>query len=360
MDIAEYDIAKVAKLLEKMNLASYVPAFEANQVDGQLLMQMDHGMLKDDLGMSSKLDRLRLLKQVKELLDDGLYEPVIVSPATGLSGSNSEANNRTQPVDGVAMPYGSLEPVAAAAHGGGGGMLTKQQELDAIYDVPAYDHSPTPAALLSARKMPMAAKQAAHAKVMAAAATARTKMVAANPAAARAANERVDGEGRTKLCVAVRDNLGDDKASQVAALLAAGADPNLGKSTDGATPLIFAAQSGSIGACIALVRAGADPSTAKFTDGATPVYVAAQNGHLGVLVLLLDTGTSPSTSKTDAGATPVFIAAQNGHVDCIKALLNAGASPASPAKDGTTPLQAAQHFGHRAVVALLQHHLNSK
>jgi hypothetical protein len=60
--ILGYDIEAVAELLTKMNMSAYIDAFQANQIDGELLMQIDEDMLKEDLGVASKLHRLRLMK----------------------------------------------------------------------------------------------------------------------------------------------------------------------------------------------------------------------------------------------------------------------------------------------------------
>jgi hypothetical protein len=169
------------------------------------------------------------------------------------------------------------------------------------------------------------------------------------PEMAHAANERVDAEGRTKLCVAARDN----KMEQVQALLAAGADPNLGRTDIGTTPVYFAAQKGHPGVLALLLNANADPFSARADDGRTPVYVAAQNGFADVLALLLEANADPSTSKATTGATPVYIAAHNGHANTLELLLEANADPSTARTDGTTPLTIAKRKGHTAAAALL-------
>jgi hypothetical protein len=402
-DIAVYSTAEVAELLMKMNLACYIPAFEANQVDGELLVRLDDDMLKDDLGVSSKLHRLRLLKEVEERLCDGAYEPVIVSRAIG--GDEGVCGAPPPPPRPAAFSdggIGSAHDYEDPDNGGVGGGTAAPKDiadystaeaaellvkLNMVTFVPRFQdakvdgktllqadeamleadlgvtHKPHRLRLLSqvrelntsatAKSTTMVAKQAVHAEVMTVAATTRAKMVAANPAAAHAANEVVDAEGRTKLCAAARDG----KVGDVVALLAAGADPNLGKANTGTTPLYFAAQGGSLDACMALLAFGADPSTPNAADGTTPVWKAAQKGEYNILAVLLDAGADPLTPRTTDGSSPIYVAAQKGHLDCIAALLSAGASAATTTIKGMTALRISQQKGHTACAALLERHL---
>eukprot|EP00051_Salpingoeca_urceolata_P035606 m.30612 g.30612 ORF g.30612 m.30612 type:complete len:68 (+) comp9487_c0_seq2:1215-1418(+) len=48
-------------------LDKYVPAFEAEEIDGSLLKEADHEILGEDLGVQSKLHRLKILSAVQLL-----------------------------------------------------------------------------------------------------------------------------------------------------------------------------------------------------------------------------------------------------------------------------------------------------
>ena len=76
------------------------------------------------------------------------------------------------------------------------------------------------------------------------------------------------------------------QAEMVAALLAAGADPNMPRAYNAGTPLITAAQSGDLSTVKILLEAGARPE-AKDYSGATAARYAAAAGHAEVLAHLL-------------------------------------------------------------------------
>ena len=54
-------------MLEKVGLSQYKEAFLKEAVDGDMFMILDEQMLNDELGVSSKLHRLRLLRLQKPL-----------------------------------------------------------------------------------------------------------------------------------------------------------------------------------------------------------------------------------------------------------------------------------------------------
>jgi hypothetical protein len=144
--------------------------------------------------------------------------------------------------------------------------------------------------------------------------------VAAAAAAKRAANELVPGQTYTKLWDAAYD--GED--AKVQALLAAGAEPDTAKATNGATPVFVAAQKGQLTCLQALLAAGAKPETARKDEGSTPIYMAAKGGHLTCLQALLSAGASPATPlhahMTAYPLTPVKVAKKNGHTECVALL----------------------------------------
>ena len=55
--------------------------------------------------------------------------------------------------------------------------------------------------------------------------------------------------------------------------------------------------------------------------------------------------------------TPLFVACYNGHVDAVRLLLEKGAAVDRADTQGRTPLDAAKHRRHDAVVALIEDHL---
>ena len=55
---------QVLRLLEVMGLKQYQEKFKAEQVNGEILSECDESVLQSDLGVSSKLHRMRLLKVI--------------------------------------------------------------------------------------------------------------------------------------------------------------------------------------------------------------------------------------------------------------------------------------------------------
>ncbi len=53
---------QVQQLLDVMHLSQYKEVFKSTQIDGELLTAVDECDLQEELGVHSKLHRLRLLK----------------------------------------------------------------------------------------------------------------------------------------------------------------------------------------------------------------------------------------------------------------------------------------------------------
>ena len=106
--------------------------------------------------------------------------------------------------------------------------------------------------------------------------------------------------------------------------LAAGADA-AEASTDGTTPLHWAAQLDDVQAATALLAAGAD-ATAANRYGVTPLTLAATNGSAAMIEVLLEAGADPSVAMPE-GETVLMTASRTGAVDTVRLLLDAGADP---------------------------------
>lgn len=105
------------------------------------------------------------------------------------------------------------------------------------------------------------------------------------------------------------------QSEMVAALLAAGADPNMPRAYNAGTPLITAAQSGDLSTVKILLEAGARPE-AKDYSGATAARYAAAAGHAEVLAHLLS--VCPELIRLDPEL--LRVATENEHSECIRIL----------------------------------------
>ena len=176
-----------------------------------------------------------------------------------------------------------------------------------------------------------------------------------NPSTARTSprgddEERALGDGETNLL-----GLGDGETnlgrpahldgggplSCVAALLAAGADPNAASSARGWKPAHAAAKAGDVDALRTLLEHGADPG-ARYPNGKTPLFLAAEWGRLDAVRALLAAGadageaaerlcTNHEAGAGSPGVTPAEVAAANGHDDVARLLR--GAARGETARD---------------------------
>lgn len=136
----------------------------------------------------------------------------------------------------------------------------------------------------------------------------------------------------------------------------------------GYTPLLFAAQQGSLESVTLLLAAGADVHDTA-PDGTRALVVAAHSGHAEVAAFLLENGADPNAAA--AGYTALHAAILRGEVDFVKALLARGADPnarlakATPARRnsadyalefdlvGATPFWLAAYYLEPAIMRLL-------
>jgi len=129
-----------------------------------------------------------------------------------------------------------------------------------------------------------------------------------------------------------------DRPDAAQLLLDHGADPNVrgGTSELHATPLIFAASSGSAAIVELLLSRGADIEAID-SHGATAIDDAAGADKLKMVALLAGAGANVNTRGGD-GNTPLHFAAWNGHGDVVRLLLALGADPAARNNAGQTPV----------------------
>ena len=59
--IAIFLTIQVAQFLEKIGLGKYKETFIEEEIDGTLLLELDESVLKEDLGMSARLHRIKLM-----------------------------------------------------------------------------------------------------------------------------------------------------------------------------------------------------------------------------------------------------------------------------------------------------------
>uniref|UniRef100_A0A1X7TPG1 SAM domain-containing protein n=1 Tax=Amphimedon queenslandica TaxID=400682 RepID=A0A1X7TPG1_AMPQE len=63
--LADYDALKIGEFLGLMGLKQYAATFSHESVDGKLFFELDDVMLEEDLGVTSRLHRLRMMRIIK-------------------------------------------------------------------------------------------------------------------------------------------------------------------------------------------------------------------------------------------------------------------------------------------------------
>ena len=58
-------IIQVLNLLDHLNIPQYKDCFRREMVDGEILSEIDEVVLEQELGMTSKIHRLRLMKYIE-------------------------------------------------------------------------------------------------------------------------------------------------------------------------------------------------------------------------------------------------------------------------------------------------------
>jgi ankyrin repeat protein len=146
-------------------------------------------------------------------------------------------------------------------------------------------------------------------------------------------------------------------------LISAGANVNYATPTGniekrfipGSTALLAACQHGHVDVVRILLRAGADPNQAFTNESAdSPLIQASVRGFVQIVDELISAGANVNYARPNDGFTSLMFAAQYGFVDVVRSLLAAGADPRTANHDGHTALDAALHFNHPAIAALLK------
>jgi hypothetical protein len=115
------------------------------------------------------------------------------------------------------------------------------------------------------------------------------------------------------------------------------------------SPLHEAVWSGDVERVARLLDAGADPN-GRTTEGSTPLMVAAQLDRATLAAALLDAGADVN-AQDKRGATALMYAAAERSIQVVTLLLKAGADPNIRTRDGRTVLSASKsrkrefHFG---------------
>lgn len=132
------------------------------------------------------------------------------------------------------------------------------------------------------------------------------------------------------------------------------ADPGLvaRRSADGFTALHYACFFGGAAAVAALLAAGADPDADAVNPPVRPLHSAAAVQDADAIRLLLEAGADPN-AKEAAGFTPLHAAAQHDDEASAALLLRYGADPALPNEEGADAVAIARARNSVAVLALL-------
>src|SRR5229473_3256243 len=123
------------------------------------------------------------------------------------------------------------------------------------------------------------------------------------------------------------------------------------RSTDNATPLHLASQSGKVDVARMLIERGADP-TAQSKDGETALHLASRRGNADLARMLIERGAD-LTAQSKYGVTALHLASQSGNVDVACMIIERGADPIAQSKDGETALHIASQLGNVGLARML-------
>ena len=141
----------------------------------------------------------------------------------------------------------------------------------------------------------------------------------------------------------------------VEALIASGSRVEYATRENGFTALLAACHQGLVDVVRILLSAGADPNQALTNESAySPLIIASGGGFVQIVDELISAGVNVNYASPNNGYTSLVIAAGQGFVDVVRSLLAAGADPRTANHYGHRALDAALHFNHIAVAALLK------
>lgn len=124
-------------------------------------------------------------------------------------------------------------------------------------------------------------------------------------------------------------------------------------SSDGFTPLGFAAFFGHLECAALLLEHGANPNLASGEPmRVTPLHSALAGGHKSLAALLIRHGANVSISS-GSGWTPLHYVAEKGDIETAMLLLNHGATLDRRRDDGLLPAEVAQAKGFADLAQML-------
>lgn len=138
---------------------------------------------------------------------------------------------------------------------------------------------------------------------------------------------------------------------RVQSLLSAGIGPNV-SDDEGWTSLMWAAQLNHTEIAAALLHAGANPNLVELTYEETALTIALFNDSIDVVKLLLENNADPNLQDS-SGWTPLMTAASRGDAEGVQVLVEGGADPALFDNSDYTAADYAYENGYEEVANLL-------
>ena len=131
---------------------------------------------------------------------------------------------------------------------------------------------------------------------------------------------------------------------------------NLNTSTEGLSPIYYAAEAGNLEAIKSLIEAGADPQQHGVMKDkqVTLLHCAAANGRLEVMQFLINECKSDPHAVDSDGATLIHYAAKSGDLEVMKYLITKGANVNAVDINGNTAVYYASGSNYEKVVKLLR------
>jgi uncharacterized protein len=154
-------------------------------------------------------------------------------------------------------------------------------------------------------------------------------------------------DGATALLWAVHA----DDGSAADLLILAGADANISNDYR-MTPLSLACTNANPGMVARLLKAGANPNTAIAT-GEPPIMTCAATGNADAVRMLLAHGANVNAAEPQNNQTALMWAAAERHPDVVRVLMEAGADLRARSRHGFTALHFAAREGDLEITRLL-------